>query len=122
MRSEKPTFLNPRKPGVDRWLCAPVLLLLFLYKRLISPLLGNACRFHPTCSEYARQAYLSRPFLTACWLTIRRLAKCQPFHPGGYDPLDPDDEEMMTPVATTTTSTVCCQPPSQNKRETPKNG
>lgn len=121
MRSEKPTFLNPRKPAVDRWLCAPVLLLLFLYKRLISPLLGNACRFYPTCSEYARQAYLSRPFLTASWLTIRRLAKCQPFHPGGYDPLDPEDE-TTAPEATDTDPAVCCPAPSQDKRETPKHG
>jgi len=113
--------LNPRKPAVDRWLCAPILLLLFLYKRLISPLLGNACRFYPTCSEYARQAYLGRPFLTASWLTIRRLAKCQPFHPGGYDPLDPEDGETPS-AATGCVTPPCCQPPSQDKQESPKNG
>ena len=85
-------FLNPEKPVLDRWLCAPVLVLLFFYKALISPLLGNACRFYPSCSVYSREAFLRRSFPKACWLTLRRLLKCHPFHPGGYDPLDSDEE------------------------------
>jgi putative membrane protein insertion efficiency factor len=90
---KKPIFLSPdKRPGLDRWLCAPILLLLYLYKGLISPLLGNACRFHPSCSLYAREAFLHRSFPKACYLTLRRLCKCHPFHPGGYDPLDPDDK------------------------------
>jgi hypothetical protein len=81
---------------VDRGLAAPFLLLIALYRRVFSPLFGRSCRFHPSCSEYASQAFRRRPFLSACWLTARRLARCHPFHPGGYDPLDPDEDDNGT--------------------------
>jgi putative membrane protein insertion efficiency factor len=55
------------------------------YKRWISPLLPAACRFTPTCSEYARLAFERHGFWSASWMTMRRLAKCHPFHPGGVD-------------------------------------
>lgn len=57
------------------------------YQRLVSPLLPPACRFVPTCSEYARQALLGHGLLRGSWLALRRLACCHPFHPGGDDPL-----------------------------------
>lgn len=85
--------MNPEKPAVDRWMCAPALLLIFLYRRLVSPLLGSTCRFHPSCSRYACQAFERKGFWTACRLTAWRLARCRPFHPGGYDPLDPEQAE-----------------------------
>ena len=85
--------MNPEKSTVDRWMCAPALLLIFLYRRLLSPLLGSTCRFHPSCSRYARQAFERKGFWTACRLTVWRLARCHPFHPGGYDPLEPEREE-----------------------------
>jgi putative membrane protein insertion efficiency factor len=78
---------------LDRWLCAVPWALILVYKKLVSPLLGSHCRFYPSCSVYARQAFEQKKFLTACRLTLFRLAKCHPFHPGGYDPLDPDPEE-----------------------------
>ncbi len=64
-----------------------------LYRRYISPLLPPACRFTPTCSEYALEAFKRRNTLTAIRLTVVRLAKCHPFHPGGYDPVDPVETE-----------------------------
>ncbi len=78
-----------------RWLSAIAVGLIVGYQRLISPILGASCRFYPSCSEYSRQAFLSKSFGRACWLTVRRLVKCQPFHPGGYDPLDEETEDSQ---------------------------
>jgi putative membrane protein insertion efficiency factor len=58
-----------------------------LYRRYISPLLPSACRFTPTCSEYAIEAFERKHVLQALWMTVVRIAKCHPFHPGGYDPV-----------------------------------
>jgi hypothetical protein len=59
-----------------------------LYRRLISPLLPpGICRFHPSCSLYALEALRRHGGLKGAWLTLRRLLKCQPFHPGGPDPV-----------------------------------
>ncbi len=66
-----------------------------LYRRFISPLLPPACRFYPTCSEYAVEAFKRKNTLTAIRMTVVRLAKCHPFHPGGYDPVDPDTEDAI---------------------------
>jgi putative membrane protein insertion efficiency factor len=59
--------------------------LLELYKRRISPLLPRACRFTPTCSEYARLAILKHGPWRGSLLATGRLLRCQPFHPGGVD-------------------------------------
>lgn len=58
-----------------------------LYKLLISPLLPPSCRFTPTCSSYALQAYKKYNFLKASFLTIKRILRCHPFSKGGYDPV-----------------------------------
>jgi putative membrane protein insertion efficiency factor len=60
---------------------------LSLYRRLISPLLPPACRFSPSCSCYAIEAFRTYGVGRGAILTVRRLAKCHPFHPGGYDPV-----------------------------------
>ncbi|MCS6772095.1 MAG: membrane protein insertion efficiency factor YidD [Kiritimatiellae bacterium] len=58
-----------------------------LYQWTLSPLLGGACRFHPSCSNYAIDAIHLHGVLRGSWLTIKRLARCHPFHPGGIDPV-----------------------------------
>jgi len=61
--------------------------MLRLYKRFISPLLGPRCRFAPSCSEYAMTAIARHGALRGSWLAARRLGRCHPFHPGGFDPV-----------------------------------
>ena len=57
------------------------------YQAAISPLLPPSCRFHPSCSQYALEAVTRHGALRGSWLAARRLARCHPFHPGGYDPV-----------------------------------
>ena len=59
------------------------------YQRWISPFLGNRCRFHPSCSVYAKTAIEVHGAARGSWLAVRRLLKCQPFHPGGFDDVPP---------------------------------
>jgi putative membrane protein insertion efficiency factor len=61
--------------------------LLRVYKAVISPLLPPSCRFTPTCSEYAMEAVRKYGALRGTYLGVRRLLRCHPFHPGGYDPV-----------------------------------
>lgn len=61
--------------------------LLDLYKRFLSPLLPRACRFEPTCSVYAREAIERHGLARGLALSVRRLLRCHPFHPGGLDPV-----------------------------------
>lgn len=65
----------------------PVLLLISGYKKFISPLLGNHCRFHPSCSDYTRMAIEKHGLFKGVFLGTKRLFKCHPFHPGGVDPV-----------------------------------
>ena len=57
------------------------------YKLVISPLLPSACRFHPTCSEYMKDAIEKHGVLKGVALGLRRLSRCHPFHQGGFDPV-----------------------------------
>ena len=61
--------------------------LIEIYRRYVSPCLGRHCRFHPTCSGYAIEALRRHGFVRGATLTARRLLRCHPFHPGGYDPV-----------------------------------
>ncbi|HEA65025.1 MAG TPA: membrane protein insertion efficiency factor YidD [Candidatus Aminicenantes bacterium] len=60
---------------------------IILYQKLISPLIGSKCRFYPTCSQYSKEAVLEHGALKGLFLSIKRIIKCHPFHPGGYDPV-----------------------------------
>jgi putative membrane protein insertion efficiency factor len=59
-----------------------------IYRTALSPLLGNCCRFYPSCSHYAEEAFQKKGWLAGALMTCRRLAKCHPFHPGGFDPVE----------------------------------
>lgn len=63
------------------------LLLIRLYQKAISPVLGVHCRFYPTCSAYTREAIEKYGFFEGVWLGVRRLLRCHPLHRGGIDPV-----------------------------------
>ena len=64
-----------------------MLVLIRFYRRQISPALPPSCRFTPTCSQYAAEAIEKYGALKGGYLAVRRILKCHPFHPGGYDPV-----------------------------------
>jgi putative membrane protein insertion efficiency factor len=69
-----------------RWL---LIGLLRAYRLLISPLYGQVCRYHPSCSAYALGAVTTHGSVRGSWLTVRRLGRCHPWAAGGYDPVPP---------------------------------
>ncbi|NIM63104.1 MAG: membrane protein insertion efficiency factor YidD [Acidobacteria bacterium] len=80
-----------------------MLALVRFYRRFVSPLLPPACRFEPTCSQYALEAIEMHGALKGGWLTLRRLLRCQPFSRGGFDPVPvPDTYAAEHPDATRT--------------------
>jgi hypothetical protein len=64
-----------------------LLALIRIYQYLFRPLLGANCRFYPSCSDYAREAVERHGALKGSWLATRRILRCHPYHPGGYDPV-----------------------------------
>ncbi|MBP1083444.1 membrane protein insertion efficiency factor YidD [Bacillus gobiensis] len=62
-------------------------MLIQLYQKTISPLTPPSCRFYPTCSNYGIEAIRTHGVIKGGWLTIKRILKCHPFHPGGVDPV-----------------------------------
>lgn len=63
------------------------------YQRLLSPILGQNCRFNPTCSFYAIEAINRFGVVKGCWLASKRILKCHPLNAGGSDPVPPSKEE-----------------------------
>ena len=70
-----------------RWPNSILIALVRGYQLFISPVIGNRCRFHPSCSQYSIEALRTHGALMGSWLTLRRLLRCQPLHPGGFDPV-----------------------------------
>ncbi|WP_226664002.1 membrane protein insertion efficiency factor YidD [Microbulbifer aggregans] len=73
--------------------------LIHLYRLVASPWVGNQCRFYPTCSHYAETAFNTHGFWKGGYLTLRRLIKCHPWHPGGLDHVPPAHEKTDTRAA-----------------------
>ncbi len=71
-----------------------VLALIYCYQRFISPLFPPSCRFYPTCSNYAKEAFQNYNFSEALFLTLRRLLRCHPFCDGGFDPLPTKNQQQ----------------------------
>jgi uncharacterized protein len=78
---------------VGRLLARPLLGLVWLYRRGVSPLLGLNCRFVPSCSEYAAEALREYGGVKGSWLAIRRIGRCHPWGGSGYDPVPPPPPE-----------------------------
>ena len=64
-----------------------LLILIKAYRYSLSPLLGPSCRFFPSCSDYAAEAIDKHGAGYGSWLALKRIARCHPWHPGGYDPV-----------------------------------
>lgn len=69
------------------------LLIIKFYQKIISPILGNNCRFYPTCSSYVYEAIKRHGVLKGLFLGLQRILKCHPLHPGGYDAV-PENYEV----------------------------
>jgi putative membrane protein insertion efficiency factor len=84
----EPNGLVPARPPTwpGRLLIAPAVMLIRIYQWTLSPLLGPACRFEPSCSRYMEMSLRKYGLYRGLARGIRRLLKCHPWHPGGYDP------------------------------------
>ncbi|MBW2569366.1 MAG: membrane protein insertion efficiency factor YidD [Deltaproteobacteria bacterium] len=72
---------------IKKTIVIPALFLIRAYQYILSPVLGPSCRFYPTCSEYAYQAVLRYGLFTGSFLALKRILRCHPFNPGGFDPV-----------------------------------
>lgn len=88
--------------------------LLKAYRTLISPLYGQVCRYHPSCSQYALDAVTAHGSIRGTWLAVRRLARCHPWAAGGYDPVPPSRSTSPT-VASQNSAPAGPAPASTNQ-------
>ncbi|WP_431306275.1 membrane protein insertion efficiency factor YidD [Sulfuricystis multivorans] len=68
-------------------LAKPLIWLVRAYQLVVSPFFPPSCRFHPTCSHYAIEALEKHGLLRGSWLSLLRVLRCHPWHPGGHDPV-----------------------------------
>ena len=73
------------------WAAWPFIFVIYAYRYTFAPILGGQCRFYPTCSHYAEDALRTHGALRGSMLSVKRLARCHPWHEGGFDPV-PDRE------------------------------
>lgn len=93
MQQRETQSIEPRRTPLARaarWL-------ILLYRYTLSPLLGPRCRFYPSCSAYALEAIDQHGALRGGWLGVRRIGRCHPWHPGGYDPVPARAERCRDP-------------------------
>lgn len=85
--SRNRVILQASSQFVARTLTIVIGALLWTHRAVFSPVLGPSCRFAPSCSVYARQAIHHYGVARGTWMAARRLLRCHPFHPGGWDPI-----------------------------------
>ena len=75
------------KQGIAGFLKFLLISLIHFYQIFISPLLGNNCRYYPTCSQYAIEAIEKKGVIKGSWMAVKRICRCHPWHDGGHDPV-----------------------------------
>jgi putative membrane protein insertion efficiency factor len=88
--------------------------LLKAYRFAISPLYGQVCRYHPSCSAYALEAVTVHGSIKGSWLAVRRIARCNPWSRGGYDPVPPRSQHGSTATSDTRASRPATRPGQVN--------
>jgi putative membrane protein insertion efficiency factor len=73
--------------GIDRAVRTLAAFLIGVYQYAVSPLFPSSCRYTPSCSQYAKEAIMRHGVFRGSYLAVRRILRCHPFHPGGYDPV-----------------------------------
>lgn len=104
----------PPRPGP---VAAVLILLVRGYRRFLSPLLGQQCRFRPTCSTYGLKALQEHGALRGSWLTVRRIARCHPFNPGGWDPVPPRRDRASAADSDGPSTGGPAEPPATGSRD-----
>ena len=87
MSMSEPTARRGVDLGAPPWLNV-ISVLIRAYRTAVSPLLGSCCRFAPSCSAYADEAVRRHGLVRGGWMAMRRVLRCHPFHPGGWDPVE----------------------------------